>query len=814
MRRSVWQLFARSGERKYFDYGRRYTRFMHDLIFSNTDTSVKPLGWFVQGHWHSPIVWGHFGDGKAPKGYKPRPYNSKVALTLASSADMVQFVYDYFLTGDLHSRDMAYHWKNAMIKEMKFDVKKALGLFRPDCFIRMLSAAYELDQDPRLLEYGRKIVRAIVPERGPEIFRPRSESGARINYDKAGEIFSAFYYYHVATRDPLVKDAFVRLARSVCRRNAFGQFFSRGSPLLQAFVFAHEETGEGLFAAWLNQAVTNFGRNRVTLADEGIDLDKLSQNTTTYFGRASMVGQAPITVGLPVAMAAVASLKKPPPDVPIAVKTHPTQRTYVFLRKKPGPADIVLYVNNWGHTNYAPTLLDLAGKNQKLEVLERCFKHVTEPECYDQNSIWVHKYADHFFYRLRIPASVPAGVYELDLGDEVNFNLMYTEAPDGLDILQVAPDGTVLQRGRRYHFVVPEGAEMVDYFAHRPVRIYDPAGKPVAAEALKNGRYRFSTDGKRGAWSVQTLDDKYTTGATCANTFFRIDGVEFVNGKRWYPLVVALDDPDKLFSVDVRRFKPASERMPRIAPLEYGSAFVEPSAGADFGKALHLNRHFVEVGIAAADPGEELLPHKRGTVEFWFRPLWSATDCHMETLHDSTHRTQFFKADPVSISYSIDPDNGGRTGRYNLVKLLAQIKGVGYTQANIYLEQGKWYHIAVTWNVDGQANAANIFINGRKKAYSLYKPGMNKKAPPVKLGLPARSMRIGVGDWYGHRFVSGLIDELRISRTIRYTQHYTVPRAPFRADADTVLLMHFDGDTTSVLNGRAVSGKIKPGRLW
>lgn len=810
MRRSMWQLFSRSGDRRYYDYARRYTRFMHDLIFANTDTPLKPLGWFAQGSWHSPIVWGHCGDGKVPADYEPEAYNTDFTLTLASSADMVQFVYDYFLTGDRHSRDMAYHWKNAMVKEMKFDVPKALGLFRPDCFIRMLSAAYELDHDPRLLDYGRRIVRAIIPEKGPEVLRPKAESGARINYGKAGEIFAAFYYYYVATGDPLVKEAFARLGDLTLRRNWFDRFFSRGSPLFQALSLAYEETGKNIHAIYTIQTALRFGENWKTLAEDGIDLDTLSQQTTTSFGHRSLVGQAPINVGVPVALGLATSYDGPLPELPHALKPHPTARAAVFLKKeKPGAAELNLYVNNWGHVDYAPRLLDGAGKECALEAIERDFKYVTEPECYDQNSIWMHKHGDHFYFRLRVPATVPPGVYELDLGAEVNFTVLYSEIDK---ILQVAPDGLPILRGRPYYFALPPGVKEVEYFAHRqPVRICDPDGQAIESEDLKQGRYRFDAEGKAGAWQMRSEVD----------TFIRILSVTTADAEPMhYPLVIALGSAERLFDVPTRRFPPALERLPWPGKFDPKSPFTDGSVSAKFGKALHVNRHFAEIAAPGTlpVPGAEEeaadrrpLPRERGTVEFWMRPRWSATDSYYPR---ATHRTQLYKADPISISYWVDPDNGGRTGRYDIVKLVAQIHGIGYTQCRVYLDKGQWYHLAVTWEVDGKNNRAFIFINGRKKAYSLYKPGLPKDAPPDKIAASGPEIRLGAGDWYGRMFVECLFDELRISSTVRYTDSFAVPNAPFQADQDTYLLMHFDGDLAALMAGKTASGKLKAGRLW
>jgi hypothetical protein len=226
-----------------------------------------------------------------------------------------------------------------------------------------------------------------------------------------------------------------------------------------------------------------------------------------------------------------------------------------------------------------------------------------------------------------------------------------------------------------------------------------------------------------------------------------------------------------------------------------------------FGKAARLASRFVEVPRPMDSTGQDV-PHHRGTVEFWFRPMWSATDSHLiGSTFDSAIRVELYKAAPISIGYYIDPDNAGHTSRYNSAFLVASVEGIGTTRTRVYFEAGKWYHIAVTWNVDGQNNDARIFINGRKKALVHYENKLPAKKDPSELKPPGATIRFGSAHLHGRIPTSEDFDELRISRTIRYERDFEPPTAPFEKDTDTWLLMHLDGNEDAQVNSQLVAGK-------
>jgi hypothetical protein len=61
---------------------------------------------------------------------------------------------------------------------------------------------------------------------------------------------------------------------------------------------------------------------------------------------------------------------------------------------------------------------------------------------------------------------------------------------------------------------------------------------------------------------------------------------------------------------------------------------------------------------------------------------------------------------------------------------------------------------------------------------------------------------------------SGYLDELRISRVVRYEASFAPPDSPFVTDADTLALYHFDeGEGLSALDTSAAPGGPSHGEL-
>jgi hypothetical protein len=140
---------------------------------------------------------------------------------------------------------------------------------------------------------------------------------------------------------------------------------------------------------------------------------------------------------------------------------------------------------------------------------------------------------------------------------------------------------------------------------------------------------------------------------------------------------------------------------------------------------------------------------------------------------------------------------------------------------------GRWHHLAVTRSAANGALA--IFVDGRLDASGDGPTGdvsyRNGRATPYPADpfLVIGAEKHDAGPEYPS--FRGWIDEVRISRVVRYRDAFTLPSAPFTPDPDTVALYHFDEGAGTVVydtsgapggpsNGFLRVGGSPPGPEW
>ena len=95
--------------------------------------------------------------------------------------------------------------------------------------------------------------------------------------------------------------------------------------------------------------------------------------------------------------------------------------------------------------------------------------------------------------------------------------------------------------------------------------------------------------------------------------------------------------------------------------------------------------------------------------------------------------------------------------------------------------QDTWTSIAVTRN----NNTVRLFIDGAQVGSA--SDSQTHVTKPIKIGA----------DWQNSNAFTGYMDEVRISSDERYTAAYTPATGMFQGDAETLLLLHFDGENLS-----------------
>ncbi|HPJ16728.1 MAG TPA: LamG domain-containing protein [Candidatus Woesebacteria bacterium] len=160
-------------------------------------------------------------------------------------------------------------------------------------------------------------------------------------------------------------------------------------------------------------------------------------------------------------------------------------------------------------------------------------------------------------------------------------------------------------------------------------------------------------------------------------------------------------------------------------------------------------------------------PSTQFTIEGYFKYL------------DSSDKTQVILSKQYYYEYSsfivsIDRINHKLLFRtYNGQSLSPHL----YSQQS--LEPGKWYHFAIT--ID--QNVIRMYLNGQEQGVvRMNNPMIFDNTKPLFIGN------------YQNESLYGLVDEVRISNTVRYDHNSRFPNQPFINDEHTLLLMHFDNN--------------------
>lgn len=120
----------------------------------------------------------------------------------------------------------------------------------------------------------------------------------------------------------------------------------------------------------------------------------------------------------------------------------------------------------------------------------------------------------------------------------------------------------------------------------------------------------------------------------------------------------------------------------------------------------------------------------------------------------------------------------------------------------------EWHHLAVTYDGTTSQTWIDGEVGGSTEANNLPLEPRDGDASPFQVGH-----RVCCG---GVPFV-GIIDEVRISDSVRYTKNFARPTAEFAPDKNTRLLWHFNENTGTTVaddSGNGNTGTIEGGPKW
>ncbi|MFQ3632406.1 LamG-like jellyroll fold domain-containing protein, partial [Roseiflexus sp.] len=108
---------------------------------------------------------------------------------------------------------------------------------------------------------------------------------------------------------------------------------------------------------------------------------------------------------------------------------------------------------------------------------------------------------------------------------------------------------------------------------------------------------------------------------------------------------------------------------------------------------------------------------------------------------------------------------------------------------SVVLQANQWYHVAATYD----SGNARVFVNGVAR-------------PSGAVGTVSHMPVLRLGGLNGYGFFAGQIDDVRVSRIVRYTGDFIPPSAPLTADADAIALYEFDEGNGQTAYDASASG--------
>ena len=684
-RRNVWHLYARSGERRYHDYGHAFNRISGDFAIARWEAPGKPRGAFTRTltpiHF-LPFYWG----------------NTYLKFDMGnSSSDIGHWLMEYYLTGNEASRELTVE-AGESIKRL-WNLGEALDWEKTLSFLalRKLSILYtmEWDEDFKLM----------ADELAHSLIKLDAQTGVNADYMSYRDAMYKdqrhtldLYFYYRATGDEKGKRAFLKILDHRYRYNRIPKAVSYLNNSAFAYSIAYWMTGNEKYRTVAEETLKD-GMEGFSLSLEE-ELEEMGGNPYELkrLPRLNNPSQTHPFLGVPTVLKLIAEKGRSESHFPVLIKSNDITPADILFRHPGGRETVLnLFYSTRDRGKTKPSLfLYPAGKKRgavsgiKVEIEERIPSMVSET--------LNRPVTDTFYYHAKIiiPRETAPGLYLASLGSSDPFTLLDSTAnevalhcPEGFWSATSSGKESKLGENKPFFFRVPGEKKELEIFLARPHEIRDSDGTVIVEyNAGNTGKLSVPSLNRGGFWSISVPPSH-------PSSFAKLLNVE--------PLVTYASS--RSFPVGTTG-KPAGTT--RAVP--------EPESELEFvpgieGSGLRLTGKRVlrfPAGKEMGDGSYSHFPGLKGTVEFWYRPDWSTQDI---ILAKDWFKTRSFLEGPhVHLGYRY----GVRMGRslyYSdlILELLGTFPGaepfrsflhakslIGREEHHLFRE-GEWNHIAYTW---------------------------------------------------------------------------------------------------------------------
>jgi hypothetical protein len=426
---------------------------------------------------------------------------------------------------------------------------------------------------------------------------------------------------------------------------------------------------------------------------------------------------------------------------------------------------------------------------QNVAVQPTYMKRLTFAETRNSESPWYLQTGTVASLTIVVPISAPSGQYRLTLGEHIKWRLLdysagrlVLEAPRGLPLL-----------GYEDYFFQAIGTGVLPIYAFRPIEVHTASGVPVPV-LLQTGAPQPDGGQRDGLYKIDVV----------SGTVYRIRSVPTllepigVDGAK--DNIIRLEDNSKaraVFAVGTSdalfmpsQFYDLSGTYPAVGAVA-GCGNVGCSTAVSPGQTGTGAYHFYDK-MAQTPPIATAAQLERGSVSFWMRPQWEPS----RRAKGNPLLTTLFQLgtaeSPVMKLYyrGVNDAEGNGTLKRSYLEFRippAFVNGNGGEPISVpvrhWLIGGRWYHIAVVWDLDGQSSngtsKVEIYIDGRLKVqYAL----INSDIIPANasLVLPAQPLPIRFGsdrENAEHLAYGTTLDDVRVYRGVCYSGDVIQPES-------------------------------------
>lgn len=687
-------------------------------------------------------------------------------MTVSSSSDLNDFIFDYYLTGYRRARDHILQFAEGM--KRYWTPERAKSAWRSLMVMRLLTQAYAFTWDRELRAMAEATTDTFIdPECqiGLTKERPYRSSTYKTQVDIAGlldawEILGAPRYY----------DLSMKVAR-YWWGNLLGRWpIFHTNPQGRIGSFLYRQTRDPSYAQGLliqlKQATTITANNSASLTGGH---GKLSAEKCTF-----------IFQGIPYAERVIVDAGADRGQVASWVGCDDFRSEVTIVVRKGDDERIELDLK---------TDIERVGSAGGVRL-----RPIAPASSAGMDLNWVWQ-GSSGVVKVCVPKDAPAGDYEIVPAVRGTLlALAHSRVPLVLHAPNFWRPYPRQAPTPRWYFLVPDHSNDAQIFFERPTKLYSPNGQPWPEDNPVSGWVDLPAT--PGLWSFKPVS-------------FGLVRV------RNLPPFFAVGDRASYFEPKIPWSRQPLPTPPEPVPKE--TSFVQGAIHTPGNKALFIGDKRHEFYLDAGPPhptgdGSQFLPRKHGTIEFFFKPSWSTFDLPPKSL--TTILLMPSKRYTWRLHYVKEPDAGQWFLSHVLYGIFMSDGPMGRVIMRSYRRtifiRDRWVHIAWVWGIRKvpsfkKAEATEVltgrlYVDGREGQQFCYRwEGQHAADAPVQFVLPA---------------TRSAFDELRISDVQRYRTDFTPPtrESEFRLDERTRALFHFNGNLRGQSYGYEAAPPVRLGR--